>query len=129
MSRFLVLGALAFAFTLSFGVLSDRAETAGGSLLMQFAQADTADYSEGQLEAYVDAVVKIQEIDQAWQPRIEGAQTSGEAAALTREATEKMIAEVEAQGLTVDEYNSITQAAEQDDQLYERIIALLAERR
>ena len=40
-----------------------------------------------------------------------------------------MIAEVEAQGLTVQEYNSITQAAESNDQLYERILTLLAESR
>ena len=96
---------------------------------VQLVQARAEAYTESQLEAYVAAVVKIYEIDRAWQPRIDGAETSGEAVALTREATEKMIAEVQAQGLSVDEYNAITKAAEADDQLYERIRVLLAARR
>ena len=93
---------------------------------LQRVQASAEAYTESQLEAYVAAVVRIYEIDRAWQPRIDGAETSGEAVVLTRQATEQMIAEVRAQGLSVDEYNAITQAAEADDRLYERIRVLLA---
>ncbi len=96
---------------------------------IQIVQATAGAFSESQLLAYVAAVLKIHEIDKDWQPRIDGAESSVEAAALIREATEKMIAEVEAQGLSLEEYNAITQAAEADDRLYDRIRALLAKRR
>ena len=125
MTRRYSLAAMNFAIALVFAgqmaVLADER--------VQRVQTEAEAYSRSQLEAYVAAVLKIYEIDRAWQPRIDGAETSGEAVALTREATEQMIAEVEAQGLSVEEYNDITKAAEADDQLYERIRILLAERR
>ena len=129
MLRILPLAVIAISFSLLAGLLPGRDAGAASQGLLHQVQAAGADFSEGQLEAYVAAVVKIQEIDKSWQPRIEGAQTSGEAAEMTREATEEMIDEVQAQGLSVEEYNSITQAAETDDGLYERILTLLAELR
>ncbi|HEY9549468.1 MAG TPA: DUF4168 domain-containing protein [Kiloniellaceae bacterium] len=84
-------------------------------------------YSEQQLQAYAAAVMKVQEIDRAWQPKIGQAQTQEEAEAMTTEATNEMIGEIEGQGLSVEEYNAITQAAEQDQQLYDRIMTLLAQ--
>ena len=129
MLKLLPVAVVAVPLALLAGFLPGQDVRAAPNGLLQFVQAENTGFSDGQLEAYVSAVVKIQEIDKAWQPRIEDAQTSGEAADLTRRATERMIAEVEAQGLTVQEYNSITQAAERDDQLYERILTLLAESR
>src|SRR3546814_190387 len=84
-------------------------------------------YSEQQLQAYAAAVMKVQEIDRAWQPKIGQAQSQEEAEAMTTEATNEMIGEIEGQGLSVEEYNAITQAAEQDQQLYDRIMTLLAQ--
>ena len=129
MTKPIFLAALISAATLAVVNPLDGQKPAFADPRVQLAQAKAEAYSESQLEAYVAAVVKIYEIDRAWQPRIDGAETSGEAVALTREATEKMIAEVQAQGLSVDEYNAITKAAEADDRLYERIRVLLAARR
>jgi len=89
---------------------------------------DVAGFSQDQLESYADAVVKIQEIDRAWQPRIDQAQNKEEAEQLTTQATDAMIGEIEAQGLSVQEYNTITQAAEKDERLYQHIVTLLAQR-
>lgn len=94
---------------------------------MPQAGAEAGGYSQQQLESYAAAVMKVQEIDRAWQPKIQQAEDQQQAEAMTTEATNQMIGEIEAQGLSVQEYNAITQAAEQDRQLYDRIIALLTE--
>src|SRR3546814_6144972 len=72
--------------------------------------------------------MKVQEIDRAWQPKIQQAEDQQQADQMATEATDEMIGQIEAQGLSVEEYNAITQAAEQDQQLYDRIVALLAQR-
>ena len=120
---------LAMALVVMAGLLPGPAAAGGPAAGLHLAQAAGPEVSQNDLEAYVAAVVKIQQIDAALQPRIEGAENADEAAALTREATDQMVAEVEAQGLTVEQYNSITRAAEQDVRLYERILTLLAARR
>jgi hypothetical protein len=92
------------------------------------ATGDVGGFSQDQLESYADAVVKIQEIDRAWQPRIDQAQDQEEAEVLTTQATDAMVSEIQAQGLSVQEYNTITQAAEKDERLYQHIVTLLAQR-
>lgn len=84
-------------------------------------------YSQAKLESYAAAVMKVQEIDRAYQPKIQQAQDQQQADAITTEATNQMIGEIEAQGLSVEEYNAITEAAEGDRQLYDRIMTLLAQ--
>ena len=91
-------------------------------------QEDIGGFSRSQLEAYADAVVKVQELDRAWQPRIDQAESEAEAETLVTQATDEMVGEIEAQGLSVQEYNAIPQAAERDDRLYEHIMTLLAQR-
>lgn len=125
------LGIAVLPLALAAGLLP-AAATAQSSLL-QLAQTQPAapatDFSQQQLESYAAAVMKVQEIDRAWRPKIDQAQNQQEAEAMATEATDEMIGEIEAQGLSVQEYNAITQAAEQDRQLYERIMTLLAEAR
>lgn len=89
--------------------------------------APATEFSHQQLQSYAAAVLKVQAIDQAWKPQIQQAETPQEAEQMTMEATQEMIGEIQAMGLTVQEYNAITQAAEQDRALYDRIVALLAE--
>lgn len=93
------------------------------------AEGDVSGYSQDQLQAYANAVMKIQEIDQAWQPRIDQAENEQEAEEMTTEATNEMVGEIEAQGLSVEEYNAITQDAQRDNQLYNHILTLLAQAR
>src|SRR3546814_635101 len=75
-----------------------------------------AAYSQEQLESYAAAVMKVQEIDRAWQPKIQQAEDQQQADQMATEATDEMIGQIEAQGLSVEEYNAITQAAEQDQE-------------
>lgn len=127
------LGLAALPLALAAGLLPAQAVAATTAPALQLAQAAPAapatEFSQQKLESYAAAVMKVQEIDRAWRPRIDQAENQEEAEAMATEATNEMIGEIEAQGLSVQEYNAITQAAEQDEQLYDRIITLLAESR
>lgn len=118
---------LVMPLALAAGLLPGQTARAMQGDLVRMAQADVAGFSQEQLEAYANAVLKVQQIDQAWSPKIQQAPTKMEAETLTAQATDEMIGGIEEEGLSVQEYNAITQAAQQDDQLYERIMTLLAE--
>lgn len=122
----------AVPLALAAGLLSGQAASASESSAQNLAQAqqsaDVGGFSETQLQSYANAVVKIQEIDRAWTPRIQQAQNEAEAEVLTTQATDEMVGEIQAQGLSVQEYNTITQAAENDERLYDHIMTLLAQR-
>lgn len=128
----------AMPLALAAGLLSGQAAGAAASdapaanssqNLAQAPQAaEVGGFSQTQLQAYANAVVKIQEIDRAWTPRIAQAETEEEADVLTTRATDEMVGEIQAEGLSVQEYNAITQAAEKDDRLYDHIMTLLAQR-
>jgi hypothetical protein len=120
-------GVLAVPLALAAGLLPGQAARALQNDLLQVAQAEVGGFSQAQLEAYAAAVVKVQQIDRAWQPKIDQAQNEEEAKTMTTEATDEMIGEIEAKGLSVQEYNAITQAAEEDPQLYDHIMTLLAQ--
>ncbi|GAB4226313.1 MAG: hypothetical protein Tsb0032_32640 [Kiloniellaceae bacterium] len=96
----------------------------------QLAQTEgVGGFSQPTLQAYAAAVRKVQDVDAAWQPKFSAAKTAEEIEGLTRQATDEMVAEIEAQGLSVQQYNDITKAAQQDNELYDRIMVLLAEAR
>jgi hypothetical protein len=101
--------------------------------LAQIAQgeagAEVGGFKQETLKAYAAAVLKVQAVDNAWQPRLTRAETAEEIASLTRQATDEMIGEIEGQGLSLKQYNAITKAAQQDDRLYDHILTLLAEAR
>lgn len=118
---------LVMPLALAAGLLPGQAARAMQGDLLRMAQADAGGFSQAQLESYANAVLKVQQIDQAWSPKIAQASNKVEAETLTAQATDEMVGSIEAEGLSVQEYNAITQAAQQDDQLYERIMTLLAQ--
>lgn len=118
---------LVMPLALAAGFLPGQAARAMQGDLLRTAQADVSGFSQAQLEAYANAVLKVQQIDQTWSPKIQQAPSKAEAETLTAQATDEMVGGIEEEGLSVQEYNAITQAAQQDDQLYERIMTLLAQ--
>lgn len=104
-----------------------QAPTAQAPTAQTPSEGEVGGFSQAQLESYANAVLKVQEIDEAWSPRIAQAPSKAEAETLTAQATDEMIGGIEAEGLSVEEYNAITQAAQRDNQLYERIMTLLAQ--
>ncbi len=127
------LAALAVPLALVAGLLPGQAARAQPAGPAQIAQAEEAaevgGFSQETLKAYAAAVLKVQAVDNAWQPRLTQAETAEEIESLTRQATGEMIGEIEAQGLSLRQYNAITKAAEQDDRLYDHIMTLLAQAR
>lgn len=131
MSKFIALASrlaiVAIPLALAGVGMPAAAEQAQGSGALRLAQTEVGGFSQEKLQSYAAAVMEVQKVDAAWQPKLSEAESPDEIEEMTRQATDEMIGEIEAQGLTVAEYNSITRAAEQDQQLYDHIMTLLAE--
>lgn len=81
--------------------------------------ADEVD--EQQLEAFVVARADVQEIQQDYTSRLQSAENDQDAAELQAEAQEKMVSAVEDAGLSVQEFNRIAEAAQNDPEVQEKI--------
>src|SRR5690606_6177203 len=80
--------------------------------------------SEAQIQQYVSAAKKVEGVVQDYQPRLKGAKDEVARRAIIQEADEKMVAAVQSDGLTVEQYNGISLAVQQDPKLRERITTL-----
>jgi hypothetical protein len=107
------------------------AALAAGLSLPAFAQSEapqatqSAAPSDEDLQSYAAAATEIQTIVQQWQPQIEGAETPEEANELGTQAQVQIVEAVEAEGLSVEEYNQITQLAQADPDLQARIMSYM----
>jgi hypothetical protein len=85
-------------------------------------------YEQAKLESFVTAALKVNELIEQWTPRIQGAQDETEASTLRDQANSELVAAIEsADGITVDEYRQISQAAQADPQLMARISGIFDE--
>lgn len=137
---------LALAFLLTAGLLPVRSARAfqeeptpavesgksvpqGGTVAARAAGNTTDDNTDGfsadQLSSYAEAVRAVQGVDRAWSGRIDWADTVEQAEDFTQRAAEEMAAAIQAQGLSLRDYNSITRAVAEDQRLYDRVTGLL----
>jgi GTP1/Obg family GTP-binding protein len=85
-------------------------------------------YEQAKLESFVTAALKVNELIEQWTPRIQDAQDETEAAALRDQANGELVGAIEsADGITVEEYRQISQAAQADPQLMARISGIFDE--
>lgn len=84
-------------------------------------QAPQASFSDEQLEAFAAATVEVRNLNQEWQQRIQETQDPQQEQQLREEATQKMAEAIEEEGLTVQEYNQITQVARQNPEVYDKV--------
>jgi hypothetical protein len=84
-------------------------------------------FSDAELETFAVAYLDVQQVGTEWGPRIQGAPSPEEAARLEQEALAEMIERVEAQGLSVDQYNAILQSAQIDPELQQRVVEKINE--
>ena len=90
------------------------------------AQATSAaDYSDTQLQNFINASQQVAMISQEYAPQIESTTSANEREQIFREADDKMVAAVQDQGLTVNEFNAINQQLPQDPNLEQRVNDLL----
>jgi len=83
------------------------------------------DVSDGQLRTFISAATDVQAISEKWQAKAAGSDSAEEVEEVRKQATDEMVGAVEQKGLTVDEFNAISQAAQQDPQLKARIVAMI----
>ena len=84
-----------------------------------------ATFDDATLTAFVDAVVAIEEVRGDYEPRVQAA-AEEERPALIEEANMAMVAAIEStDGLTLDQYMAVSEAASADEDLAARIVAML----
>ncbi len=81
-----------------------------------------SNFAQTKLEAFVTAVMAVDELVQKWTPRIRGAEKGEEGAKLRAEAEAEMHAAIErTDGITVAEYNEIGRTARKDQTLMSQL--------
>lgn len=73
------------------------------------------------LKSYASARVEIRKINDEYMPQFQGAPTKEEKEAVRKEATDKMVEAIRAEGISVEKYNAISQAAQANPDLANRI--------
>lgn len=97
--------------------------------MQQESQMEQAQYTDAKLESFLDAAVEIQTLTESFTPRVQAADTEAEQKALVEEANVQIRGAVEeVEGLTVEEYVAIGEAAQADPALAQRITAMAQER-
>ena len=81
----------------------------------------TAAMTDQTVDTFVDAFVAVQGIREDYTERLQNASDEGEAQGLQQEAQEKMMQAVEASGMSVQEYNEVAMALQNDPELMERV--------
>jgi Domain of unknown function (DUF4168) len=80
------------------------------------------EYSETKLQSFASAVLAVNAVVERWRPQIEAAPSEAEKQQMAEQANEEMRAAVDGtEGMTVDEYQAIAQAAQSDATLMARI--------
>ena len=86
-----------------------------------WAQAQT-EFSDQQLELFVVAAVAVDELIREWNPRIQAAENEEQAGQLREEANAALLETIsETDGMTIEQYQEIGQAAQGDPELAARI--------
>ena len=80
--------------------------------------------TDQQLQKFASASMKISGVVDEYRPKVEAAKTDDAKQKVVKEADEKMVKLVRADGLSVEEFNGIGQAVQQDPQLRDRLMKM-----
>jgi hypothetical protein len=85
----------------------------------------TPEFSDQQLESFVVAALAVDKLIREWNPRIQAAEDKTQAAQLREQANGELVEIVaRTDGITVEQYQQIVQAAKADPDLKARIDAI-----
>lgn len=87
--------------------------------------AQATKFDQGQIESFASAAREVHKIRTKWQSRLQDTEDADKAQELRTQAGAEMMSAVEKNGLSVDTYNAIATAAQQDPKLAERIAKLM----
>ncbi|WP_047144848.1 DUF4168 domain-containing protein [Aquamicrobium sp. LC103] len=84
--------------------------------------AEAPSFSDEKLKSFAVAFLEVSKITQEYQPQLEGAKTPEDQQRVQSEASDKMVNAVESsEGISVEEYTQIIQAAQTDPELAQKI--------
>ncbi|HUG59957.1 MAG TPA: DUF4168 domain-containing protein [Candidimonas sp.] len=104
------------ASVLAVGILS----TSAMAQQAPAAAAPAQNYSDAQLEKFISASQKIAMISQEYTPKLQASENEATKQQVYKQADEKMILAVHEEGMTVDQFNGINQALQQNPELAQR---------
>lgn len=91
-------------------------------------QQPAQDFSDETLRSFAVAFLEVDQINKEYTPRLQAAQTPEEQQQLQEEASQQMVSAVEnSEGITVQEYTSIMQAAQADPELAQKLTNYIGE--
>jgi hypothetical protein len=93
------------------------------ALFLTGARAPVAqEYSDAKLQAFASAVMAVNGVVEEWRPQIQAAPSEADKQGMAEQANQEMRAAVDGvEGMSVDEYQAIAQAAQGDTELMARI--------
>jgi hypothetical protein len=113
---------------LSLGAVAPVAAQTAAPAPAEQPEAQQVEMTDTKLEAFVEALMGVEEVRLDYTPQIEAATSEEDQAALVNQANAEIIEKIEAvPDLTVDEYVTIAQVAQQDQELGARIASLVEE--
>ncbi|GAA5236163.1 hypothetical protein GCM10025795_44280 [Verticiella sediminum] len=89
------------------------------------ADGASAAVTDAQLEKFVESAQKVAALSNEYNQRLQQAEGTDNQQQIVAEANDRMASAVEESGLTVEEFNGISQAIEQDPQLHARAQQML----
>ena len=88
---------------------------------MEMEEPPEVDVSDEEIQSFAAAMIDVQELGQEWTQRMQETEDQEELSQMQQEAQEEMIGAIEDHGMTVEEYNEIATAAQQDPELAQEI--------
>ncbi|MGE6995960.1 DUF4168 domain-containing protein [Pseudomonas sp. NPDC047961] len=115
-----------FALFMAAGASQASAQEASQPQAPQAAPAmQASDISDKKLEKFADSLSEIMEIRQDFTAKLEKTGDPAEAQQLQQQANEKMMETVENNNLSIEEYNAINQAVQNNPQLRDKVISMI----
>lgn len=118
---------MSFQKTLTASTTAIALALAAAPMTVLTAQSVTAqeagDYSAQELDAFTNALLEVASVREKYTPLLQSAETEDQQAAIVEEANTEITEVIEAtDGLTMDSYLEIAQAASEDQALNQRIV-------
>lgn len=98
---------------------ADSSSGGEGSSMEQ--EAPDIDVSDAEVQAFANAMVDVQELGQEWTEKMQETDNQEELSSMQEQAQKEMISAIESHDMTVEEYNEIATAAQQDPELAQKI--------
>lgn len=117
----------ALIFTMVFGALTTLSHAQQSATPAASKNSEAVQLSDEQLERYIAASRKIAIVVQEYQPQLEQAQDEAAREEVLQKADSEMVAAVQADGFSVEEYNGISLAIQQDNELRGRVEKMITQ--